>query len=336
MLHQAAKIFDEKFDEKVIISLAEKEGPYESTLKKDGYKIYRIAPKIKFSTQNLFVYARLLKSIKPSLCIVHTEGERALLTLVPKLLRIKTSTVIHNVFPYKRFLRLRKIIERKITKINCKNVFSVSKSVLENEKNLLLNKTTQVNNWIDTNHFRPPKRSERLNSRKILNISKKETVFLLVGNSNDAKNFIFLIKNIRLLKLKNFKIFILGKIHNKNIDYITAKRLHLLNHIKFFGQVKNTRRFYWCSDYLVMPSKYEGLSIVSLEACACGLKLFLAKSPGLTDLKKFKINAVYFKLSPQKFIESFNILKNKKFSAQANHSKVIKNFSVNNALQYCK
>lgn len=49
------------------------------------------------------------------------------------------------------------------------------------------------------------------------------------------------------------------------------KQLGLINSVKIFGMVDNTRELYQAMDVMVMPSLFEGLPMTGVEAQACGL-----------------------------------------------------------------
>lgn len=87
-------------------------------------------------------------------------------------------------------------------------------------------------------------------------------------------------------KNQGFLIEIFAEIHKKNPNSILwligdgelresfeqkAKELELINHVKFFGMVDNTRELYQAMDVMVMPSLFEGLPMVGVEAQASGL-----------------------------------------------------------------
>ena len=50
-----------------------------------------------------------------------------------------------------------------------------------------------------------------------------------------------------------------------------VREAHLEKDVKFFGMVNNTRELYQAMDVLVMPSLFEGLPMVGVEAQASGL-----------------------------------------------------------------
>lgn len=54
------------------------------------------------------------------------------------------------------------------------------------------------------------------------------------------------------------------------------KALHLEDDVRLFGMVKNTKEFYQAMDVMIMPSLFEGLPMVGVEAQASGLPCVFA------------------------------------------------------------
>lgn len=63
-----------------------------------------------------------------------------------------------------------------------------------------------------------------------------------------------------------------------------ARALDLAASVRFIGQPKDTDQFYGSFDLLVMPSRWEGLGIVALEAGARGLPVIASDVDGLRDV----------------------------------------------------
>ena len=61
--------------------------------------------------------------------------------------------------------------------------------------------------------------------------------------------------------------------------------------VLFLSNIKDTFNYYCAADVFVLPSKYEGMSIVSIESQATGLQTLVSKEipqeVALTDLIQF-------------------------------------------------
>ena len=60
--------------------------------------------------------------------------------------------------------------------------------------------------------------------------------------------------------------------------------------IKYLGFIADMTAFYREMDLLVIPSHFEPMGMVAVEAMACGLPVLAANVPGLNEIVKHKIN----------------------------------------------
>lgn len=92
-------------------------------------------------------------------------------------------------------------------------------------------------------------------------------------------------------KNHDFLIDIFNEVHKKRSDAILlligegeleedirnkVKMLGLMDHVKFMGRQNDTSKFYQAMDCFVLPSRYEGLPVVGVEAQAAGLPCILS------------------------------------------------------------
>lgn len=121
--------------------------------------------------------------------------------------------------------------------------------------------------------------------RNELGLKKDDIVLLSVGELNDNKNHIEVIKAIDMMKnKKNIKYLICGRGNKK--DYLTSfiKTHKLENNVKLLGYRKDIIEICKISDIFVFPSKREGLPVSVMEAMACGLPVVCSNIRGNTDL----------------------------------------------------
>lgn len=114
-----------------------------------------------------------------------------------------------------------------------------------------------------------------------------------VGRLEKSKNVLFLIELFKHLveKNPNFVLWIIGDGNEKHAINKTIIENNLTNKIRMFGSRRDVAGLMQAMDCLVLPSKYEGLSITAVEAQASGLPVFLSstlsKEHRLTDLVRF-------------------------------------------------
>ena len=135
-------------------------------------------------------------------------------------------------------------------------------------------KFTVIENAIDIDKFSFDL-SKREELRKELEL-KDEFVLGCVGRFNYQKNHFFLLdifSEIHKLE-QNTKLVLIGEGDLENDIKQKAKELNIEKDILFLGVKKNIQDYYNVFDVFVLPSNFEGVGIVFVEAQANGLKTF--------------------------------------------------------------
>lgn len=120
----------------------------------------------------------------------------------------------------------------------------------------------------------------RLRTRKSLGIEENTFVVLHVGRFVPVKNHEFLLEVFsELLKLEPDAVLLMvgdgplmGEVRDK------ARKLGILDRVRFIGIIGNTEDYYSAADVFVFPSIYEGLSLALVEAQASGLQCFTSEA----------------------------------------------------------
>lgn len=138
-----------------------------------------------------------------------------------------------------------------------------------------LNNSIVINNAIDTNRFSYDEK-KRFEYRNKLQVDSSTLVLGTVGGIRLQKNQKFLLDIAKCLKEKNpelkFKMFIIGEgpMKCEIAEYI---RVHNLSGvIELLGERNNISELYQAMDIFLLPSLYEGLPVVGVEAQSVGLK----------------------------------------------------------------
>ena len=149
-----------------------------------------------------------------------------------------------------------------------------------------------IKNAIDFDKFKFDKQS-RENMREEFKYSNKDIVIGNVGRFNEQKNQKFLISIFEeLYKIsKNYKLLLIGEGPTKKNIIEEIKGKEYANNILILSKRDDIDKIMQGLDAFVLPSLYEGLPLVGIEAQSSGLKCFF--SSNITDELKITPNSIY-------------------------------------------
>ena len=253
--------------------------PYEE-IEKMGGKVIIIPP-----YQRLFEYQKELYRIfkENNYKIVHSHIST--LSVFPLRIAKKAGVPIriahsHSTSNKKEWKRnLIKNILRPFSKLYANQFFACSELSgrwLFGEKAFKNDKIKIINNAIDLEKFKFNK-EKRNEIRKKLKIDENIILVGHIGRFVTQKNHEFLIdvfnEIIKKRKQENFdsKLILIGQGNLKENIIEKIKYLGLQDYVIFTGQTTNVSDYYNAMDIFVLPSLYEGLPVVGIEAQANGL-----------------------------------------------------------------
>lgn len=187
-----------------------------------------------------------------------------------------------------------------------------------------------LNNAIDLDKFKYDKKI-RDKVRKSLNIKDDTLVIGHIGRFVAQKNHTFLIDIFNEVHKKNSNSILLlvgqgplkEEIENKVND------LGLKDCVMFLGQRNDANELYQAFDVFLLPSLYEGLPVVGVEAQASGLLCVL--SSAMTKETKVLDSTIYMDLTDSPSEWADNILKDSSNYKRVDSSAEMtgKNFNIN-------
>jgi glycosyltransferase involved in cell wall biosynthesis len=149
-----------------------------------------------------------------------------------------------------------------------------------------------IRNAIDVKRF-SFNDTARVYMRNKLKLTGDTIVIGNVGRFEIQKNHLFLLDIFSKILLQNPKVILLlvgeGPLENKVRE--KANKIKIGDNIIFYGTTEDIQDIYPAMDILVMPSLYEGLCVVCIEAQASGLPVIasdvISRETELTDLVTF-------------------------------------------------
>jgi glycosyltransferase involved in cell wall biosynthesis len=142
-------------------------------------------------------------------------------------------------------------------------------------------KSHVLHNAIDCDRF-AYRQEVRAETRKTLGFQENEFVVGTVGRFKPQKNQEYLLKIysslLRIDPSKNYRMVLVGDGELKEKLEKRSKLLGLEQSVTFTGQRKDIPEILQAFDCFVLPSRYEGLPVIGIEAQAAGLPcLFSSK-----------------------------------------------------------
>lgn len=273
--------------------------PYDE-IEKLGGKVILIPP-----YQKVFKYHRELKKIlkQEGYKIVHSHiNVLSVFSLfaakkagVP--IRIAHSHSTTNRKEWKK--NIVKIILRPFSTIYATEYFACTEHAgkwMFGKKNLERQKIHILNNAIDLDKFKRNEKNRKL-KRKELGVYDDEFIIGHVGRFVSQKNHEFLIDVFKKIhdKNSNARLMLIGqgplmeRVKNK------IENLELTEFVTFLGQRLDVCELYQTFDMFVLPSIYEGLGMVLVEAQAAGVPCIA--STEVPDVAKVAENFLFLSLS---------------------------------------
>lgn len=234
---------------------------------------------IKFSTKNIVGSAINIRKIvkHENIKIVHAHDNLAsLIAYVTKkmfLLNIKIVSHIHNCYPFLKYDGLNKKIDKFVRNrydynVTCGTV--VTDFYKENAEYFNANKVVTLPNAMDVEHITKVDKVEIEALIKEYNIPSNKKVLGFIGRLDEQKGIIPFINEFAKYK-DAFKDCVVLLVGNGSQEYEIKKLLKNFNLENMFiltGFQNYVYKFYPIIDIFFLPSLYEGLPMVLLEAMA--------------------------------------------------------------------
>ena len=264
--------------------------------------IVRLKPKVNIRKIRYFLndyfYAKevskLFKNGQYDLLFIETFDQALFINFLDNDMFIKTIVRAHstNETEYTMFeksieYKVRKFIIKYLISKKIINIASTNRFHIEFVKKYYFN--SNVIDIGNKNFFIIPNTVRNLND--IIDFEVRDKINLLILGRMDRlgfnqKGFLDFIYALRLLDnniLNRYQITVVGKGERKAHIQMLTKNLKNINFIDELTH-EETLMYLKRSDLVVLPSRYEGLSMFALEALATGNALIFSRTGGLIDL----------------------------------------------------
>lgn len=294
-------------------------------MKSEGFFAYRKSLK-NFLKNNMYDYVyRAMANSLASLDLFYAKKYGKAKTLVARSMIAEPSRdFIQCLF----MPLLRSVSTVKVAPSTEAGLFMFGKrSVRKNNVNILMN-------GIDTSLFVFDNKT-RIEKRSELTLDKNEILFIHIGRFSKQKNQLELadiFKKIVSLK-ENARLLCIGSGDEKEDFIKKCEKLNILHKIIFLEQRKDINELLMAADLMLLPSLFEGLPNVIMEAQATGLPCLVSD----TVTKECNVtNLVFFdKLGNSKkwAEESLNILDNNLNLREENAKKFPVKYDINQIVE---
>jgi len=243
---------------------------------------------------------KILKDIQPDIVHTHlTHADLIGLLAARSLKNVKTFCTIHNTkykhnfldnIYYLIYIILFNVLSRKtqVFAISKKLIQIINKTLLVSKKRILL-----LYNIVSEN----PSKKTKEEILESLNVSPEAFKILFVGRLTKQKAVHTLIKAINDLDTKvkeNIVVFIVGGGELLTSLQALTSELGLDNNIRFEGISNHVEDYYKIADTFVLPSIFEGLPLVLLEALNAGVPIISSNIEGPVELINNEKNGFLF------------------------------------------
>lgn len=256
---------------------------YEDRVINEGAKVYHTSDLngIKNIVKHFFKLIKVLRKEGP-FNVVHTNIDffngvnllAAFIAGVPVRISHSHSTNSVGAKSYKAsfFIRCYRSCMRLLIKLFSNVKLGCSKSANlymygDNAKNTIV-----INNGVDFSKFKDTKEI------KELNINKDKINFVTVGRMSEAKNSLFIVKVMsELVKINmNFHLYWIGKGPQEDEVRELINKYKLEDKITLLGTRRDVPNIMTKMNFMIFPSKWEGLGIVLIEAQVANLPCFIS------------------------------------------------------------
>jgi starch synthase (maltosyl-transferring) len=182
------------------------------------------------------------------------------------------------------------------------SVSEANRRYLQRTKGYPSRKLRVVPNGRDLSGYSDVPQEKVLQLRAGLGLSADDRAAVVVGRLEEQKGHRYLLEALPevVSVWPNFKVVVVGEGSLRSQLQAQCARLHLEQQVIFAGQRSDVNPFYSLAEFVILPSLYEGMPLVAIEAGAAGRALIATAVDGTVEvLEPEKTGLLVPKESPE-------------------------------------
>lgn len=299
-------------------------------------------PITKGNFKNYFKIKKIIYEEQPDIISCHTPAASVLIRLAARNLNTTVVYMAHGFHFYNGGSIFNNILYKTIERVMAKytdKIITINNEDYEAAQKFHLKKNGKVyyvpGVGIDIENINKVK-SDRKQMCINFGLDEKSFIIISVGELNQNKNHIAVLKALKEMKNKNISYIICGS-GIKYGEYEKFINEEKLSNVRLLGFRNDVISLMKSSDLLIFPSFREGLPVSIMEGMAAGLPVIASNIRGCKDLVKNDING--FLVSPNDvdaLINKINLLMTDKLlykKMSGNSLEICKTYSVEEILK---
>ena len=291
--------------------------PYAPALQARGYQV--VESHAVRSVRGLNGLRRSVQAIRPDIVHIHQESCFDAVAVISKLSRGVEGLVytVHNSFPFEGNLRARRSARAAVSRRIGLTWVACAEQVAENERSRFGNPTLVVENWVDVEALASGATDQAGELvRKALGVPAESPVLGLIGNCGLAKNHELIPEALNVVSSPVHVLHIGDRSRAPSAESASWPHLPDRHTVHHLGARDDIPGLLAACDLLLLPSRYEGLPLVAIEALCAGVPVLAADVLSLEWLRAFPA-ATLAPLSPCAWGAAIQTVLSRDWSAEA-------------------
>ncbi len=267
-------------NENIVVSLTTN-GVFGKKLEEKKIRVYTLDLTVKTLPLAILKFRRIILKEKPDIINSYLIHSNLFARIFGRLFGVKRIICsVRNKHIDKPFLMFLDRITKKLVDVYTPNSETVAKYIIE-KQGIPKDKVIVIPNGIRMERFKV--KVDRKQKRKELKIKTKHLISC-IAKFEQQKGHEYLLKAVAQIKRNDFTLVLVGDGHLFNDMKSLSKSLGIKDKVRFLGKRMDVVEILKASDFTVLPSLYEGMSNVILEAMACKCPILTTNIPENIEL----------------------------------------------------